>query len=110
MKKSSKPLIIVIASFLVLITIIILMAQGLRLKYEELQREYAQLENQFKTEKNQSATFKANYQMLTAEDEIKQFAIYELGLVIDDRNNLQKINLSKEEITKLSESMESLNE
>lgn len=110
MKKSSKPLIIVIASLLVLLTIIILMSQGLRLKYEELQRELAQLENRIKTEKTQSVKLKANYQMLTEEDVIEKFAIYELGLVNAKNDNENKITLSKENIAKLSESLESLNE
>ncbi|MCU0415027.1 MAG: hypothetical protein MUE91_11610, partial [Ignavibacteriaceae bacterium] len=81
MKKSSKPLIIVVAALLVLITIMVLLSQGLRLKYEELQRELTQLENQIKTEKTQSVVLKANYQMLTAEDIIKKYGMYELGLV-----------------------------
>ena len=110
MKKSSKPLIIVIASFLVLLTIVVLIAQGLRLKYEELQREFAQLENRIKTEKNQSVTYKANYQMLTAEDIIKKFAVLELGLVEDNYTNGQKIYLSREDIAKLSEGMERMHE
>jgi cell division protein FtsB len=110
MKKSSKPLIIVIASFLVLLTIVVLIAQGLRLKYEELQREFAQLENRIKTEKNQSVTYKANYQMLTAEDVIKKFAILELGLVEDNYTNDQKIYLSREDIAKLSEGVERMHE
>lgn len=110
MKKSSKPLIIVIASLLVLLTIIILMSQGLRLKYEELQRELAQLENRIKTEKTQSVKLKANYQMLTEEDIIEKFAVYELGLVNSENDNENKITLSKENIAKLSESLESLNE
>jgi len=110
MKKSSKPLIIVIASFLVLLTIVVLIAQGLRLKYEELQREFAQLENRIKTEKNQSVTYKANYQMLTAEDVIKKFAVLELGLVEDNYTKDQKIYLSREDIAKLSEGMERMHE
>lgn len=110
MKKSSKPLIIVIASFLVLLTIVVLIAQGLRLKYEELQREFAQLENRIKTEKNQSVTYKANYQMLTAEDVIKKFAVLELGLVEDNYTNDQKIYLSREDIAKLSEGVERMHE
>jgi len=110
MKKSSKPLIIVIASLLVLLTIIILMSQGLRLKYEELQRELAQSENIIKTEKTQSVKLKANYQMLTEEDVIEKFAVYELGLVNAENDNENKITLSKENIAKLSESLESLNE
>jgi len=110
MKKSSKPLIVVVASLLVLFTIMILISQGLRLKYEELQREFAQLENTIKSEKTRSVTLKANYQMLTAEDVIKEYAIYELGLVNTEIDNESKITLSKENIVNLSESVESLNE
>ncbi len=110
MKKSSKPLIIVIASLLVLTTIIILIAQGLRLKYEELQRELAQLESRIKSEKTQSVSLKANYQMLTEEDVIKKYAFNELGLVNSDNNNENIITLSKENIANLSEKVESLNE
>lgn len=110
MKKSSKPLIVLIASLLVLITIIILVAQGLQLKYEELQRELTQLENQMKTEKTQSVGLKANYQMLTSEDIIKKFAVNELGLVDGGFDPNNKITLSTEEITELSESMENLHD
>ncbi len=110
MKKSSKPLIIVIASLLILLTLIILVAQVIRLKYEELQREITQLESRIKTEKNLSVTFKANYQMLTAEDVIKKFAVYKLGLIENENDNEHKINLSKEEVAHLSESVESMNE
>jgi len=110
MKKSSKPLIIIVASFLVLITIIVLIAQGMRLKYEELQRDFAQLESSIKTEKNKSVTNKANYQMLTAEDVIKKFAVNELGLIEDDQVSDRKIFLSGEEIAFISEAMENANE
>jgi cell division protein FtsB len=110
MKKSSKPLIIVITSFLILLTIIVLVSQALRLKYEEGQRELAQLEKQIRTQKNQLVSIKANYQMLTAEDVIKNFAVNELGLITEDGNNPQKINLSLEEITDLSRSVEQINE
>lgn len=103
MKKSSKPLIFIVASFLVLVTIILLIAQGLRLKYEELQRDYAQLESKIKIEKNSSVTNKANFQMLTAEDIIKKFAVNELGLVEDSQSGDRKIYLSKEEIAGISE-------
>ena len=110
MTQSSKPLIVIVASILVLITIIILISQGLRLKYEELQRELAQLETQIKTEKTQSVALKANYQMLTEEDIIKQYAVHKLGLVYPDNENEQKIILLKEDITNLSESLESMND
>jgi len=110
MKKSSKPLIIVVASFLVLITIVVLIAQGLRLKYEELQRDFAQLESSIKTEKNKSVTNKANYQMLTTEDVIKKFAVNELGLIEDGQVNDRKIYLYREEIAFVSEAVENANE
>ena len=110
MKKSSKPLIVVVASFLLLITIILIIAQGLRLKYEELQRNFAQLESSIRTEKNRSVTNKANYQMLTAEDVIKKFALNELGLVEDDQVDDRKIFLSGEEIAIVSEAVENANE
>lgn len=110
MKKSSKPLIVIVASFLLLITIILIIAQGLRLKYEELQRNFAQLESSIRTEKNRSVTNKANYQMLTAEDVIKKFAVNELGLVEDDQVGDRKIFLSGEEIAIVSEAVENANE
>jgi len=110
MKKSSKPLIIIVASLLVLITIIILAAQGLRLKYEELQRELAQLENLVKTEKFQSVGLKANYQMLTAEDIIKKYAIFELGLVDASSDQMRIITLSANEVNNLSISLEAMHE
>ena len=110
MKKSSKPLIVAVTSLLVLCTIIILISQGLQLKYEELQRELAQLESRIKTERNQSVALKANYQMLTSEDAIKEYAIYELGLVNDDSDPIRKITLSTEDVAQISESVWNENE
>jgi hypothetical protein len=110
MKKSFKPLIIVISSLLILITILLLISQGLRLKYEELQREQTQLENQIKTEKTLMVNFIANYQMMTAEDLIKEFASKELALVEADLDTGRKITLFTEEIVKLTESLKQTNE
>jgi hypothetical protein len=110
MKKSFKPLIIVISSLLILITILLLISQGLRLKYEELQREQTQLENQIKKEKTLMVNFIANYQMMTAEDLIKEFASKELALVEADLDTGRKITLFTEEIVKLTESLKQTNE
>lgn len=110
MKKSSKPLIVLFASLLILITIILLISQGLRFKYEELQRELARLENQIKTEKTQMVNLRANYQMLSAEDVIKKYASNELGLVETGSDSEKKITLFSEDIVKLSESLEDFNE
>jgi hypothetical protein len=110
MKKSFKPFIVVISSLLVLITILLLISQGLRLKYEGLQRELAQLEKQIKTEKFQMTNLLANYQMLTAEDIIKQYALNDLALVVADSDSNDTITLNKEEIVKLNESLEDRHE
>jgi hypothetical protein len=103
MKKNSKPVILIIASALILVTVIILMAQGLKLKYEELQRENAQLESRIKTEKTISIAMKANYQMLTAEDVIKKYAAFELSLIDASSDTNNKIILSKDKIDELLE-------
>jgi cell division protein FtsB len=110
MKKSFKPLIIVISSLLVLITILLLISQGLRLKYEELQRELAHLEKQIKTEKTKMITLSANYQMLTTEDVIKQYALNDLALIVADSDSNDTITLSKEDIVKLTERLEDRHE
>jgi hypothetical protein len=110
MKKSFKPLIIVISSLLVLITILLLISQGLRLKYEELQREQTQLENQIKTEKTLMVNLIANYQMMTAEDLIKNYASNELALVEADSDTGKKIILFTEDVVKLAESVQQTNE
>ena len=110
MKKSFKPLIIVISSLLVLITILLLISQGLRLKYEELQREQTQLENQIKTEKTLIVNLIANYQMMTAEDLIKNYASNELALVEADSDTGKKIILFTEDVVKLTESLQKTNE
>lgn len=110
MKKSFKPLIVVLSSLLVLITILLLISQGLRLKYEELQRKLAQLEKQIKNDKTQMINLSANYQMLTAEDEIKQYALNELALVTADSDSIDKITLNKGDVVKLNKSLINPNE
>ena len=109
MKKSFKPLIFVTSTFLVLITILLLISQGIRLKYEELQRESAQLENKIKTEKNVMVNLKANYQMFTAEDIIKPYALKELAL-ISAESDTNKIILSQMDLSQLTENIEDHNE
>lgn len=110
MKKSFKPLIVVLSSLLVLITILLLISQGLRLQYEELQRKLAQLEKQIKNDKTQMINLSANYQMLTAEDEIKQYALNELALVTADSDSIDKITLNKGDVVKLNKSLINPNE
>ena len=110
MKKSFKPLIVIISALLVLVTILLLISQGVRLKYEELQRESAQLENQIKTEKNIMVNLKANYQMLTAEDVIKPFALKELALISADSDTANAVVISEDEINTLNKKLQNNDE
>ena len=110
MKKSFKPLIVIISALLVLVTILLLISQGVRLKYEELQRESAQLENQIKTEKNIMVNLKANYQMLTAEDVIKPFALKELALISADSDTANAVVISEDEINILNKKLQNHDE
>jgi hypothetical protein len=95
---------------LVLVTVILLISQGIRFKYEALQRESAQLESQLKMETIKSSNLRANYQMLTAEELIKKFAADELGLVDAGTNLNKKIIILNEDIVELSETMINYNE
>ena len=110
MKKSSKPLIVLITSILIISTIMVLLSQGLRFKYEEQQRELAQLENQIKTEKTVEANLKANYQMLTSEDVIKKYASEQLGLIGADIDTESKITIYRDDVITLAENMKEADE
>ena len=110
MKKSSKPLIVLIASLLILSTIILLISQGLRYKYEEQQRVLAQLESQIKTEKDIVANLKANYQMLTSEDLIKNIAATQLGLVEATTDSELKVIVYNNDMLFLVDNMEEYDE
>jgi len=110
MKRSFKPLIIVTSSLLLLFTIILLVLQGVRLKYEELQREIDQLESKIKTEKATMIKLVANYQMLTTEDIIKDYASKELALVDADSEVDRKIILLKEEVNNIKKVISQDNE
>jgi hypothetical protein len=63
-----------------------------------------------KTEKNFMVGLKANYQMLTAEDLVKKYAILELGLIDNSANEENKITLLKSDIIELSENAGMLDE
>lgn len=110
MKKSSKPIIITITSILVLITVILLAAQGIRFKYEALQRKSAELEVQIKTEQTKSSNLTANYQMLTSEDVVKKYAMEKLGLTETVNEFDKTIAINSKEIVELNENLNNLNE
>jgi hypothetical protein len=52
----------------------------------------------------------ANYQMLTAEDAIKPYALNELALVVADSDSINKITLNKGDLVKLTESLKDRHE
>jgi hypothetical protein len=110
MKKNSKPVIVFIIVFLLLITAIVLIAQGLRFKYEELIRERARIEEEIRSEKTKKVNHFADYQMYTDEDLIKEFAVNELGMVEENKQSIIKITINKEELEDISEQIQEKNE
>ena len=96
MRKNSKPVIFVIIFFLLLVTGILLVTQGLRLKCEELIRERTYLDREIRSHKTNKVSLIASYQMYTAEDVIKQYATSQLGLIENDMESSRKIILEKE--------------
>lgn len=96
MKKNSKPVIFVVIFFLLLVTGILLVAQGLRLKCEELIRERTQLDGEIRSHKINKVSLIASYQMYTTEDRIKQYAINQLGLIENDMETTKKVIIKKE--------------
>jgi hypothetical protein len=96
MKKNSKPVIFIIIFFLVFVTGILLVAQGLRLKCEELIRERTHLDGKIRSHKINRVSLIASYQMYTAEDVIKKYATGQLGLIENNMESSKKVILKKE--------------
>ena len=107
MNKNSKPSIFVIIFFLLLLTAILLLAQGLRLKCEELIRERTQLDGEIRSHKINKVSLIASYQMYTTEDVIKQYAADQLGLIENDMETSKKIILKKELIEETENKLKS---
>ncbi len=101
MKKSAKPLIVIMMILLLVITAFILIAIGLKLKYEESVRTKVELQKILKSERTKKVNLVANYQMVAAEDVIKATAINELGMVINSDPGIT-LTVSKSKIEELS--------
>ena len=101
MKKSAKPLIVIVMFLLLVITAFVLIGVGLRLKYEESVRTKVQLQKILKSERTKKVNLVANYQMVAAEDVITLSAENDLGMVINSEPGI-KISVSKEKIEELS--------
>lgn len=102
MKKSAKPLIVVVMFLLLVITAIVLIGVGLRLKYEESVRTKVELQKILKSERTKKVNLIANYQMVATEDVITRSAINDLGMVKNNSPGI-KITVSKDKIEELSQ-------
>ncbi len=101
MKKSAKPLIVIVMFLLLVITTLVLISVGLRLKYEESVRTKVELQKILKSERTKKVNLVANYQMVAAEDIITSSAKNDLGMVQNSEPGI-KITVSKVKIEELS--------
>jgi cell division protein FtsL len=110
MKKSSKPAIFIVILFLILVTIVLLAAQGLKFKCEELIRERTRLDSEIRSQRTNRVNMVASFQMLTSEDRIKEFASKELGLVEGELEQNKKIVIKEDQIREINKELDDLYE
>ncbi len=106
MKKSYKPLIVVLLFLLISSTAIILVSIGLKLKYEELTREKVELEKNLRDENTLKIKLLADYQMYSDESMIETFAKNNLGMIKRNKVSI-KLKINQDEIDKLNEELKS---
>ena len=106
MKKSHKPLIVVLLFLLVFLTAIFLISIGLKLKYEELTRKKVELEKNLRDENTFKIKLLADYQMYSDENTIETFARENLGMIKRNKAAL-KIKINQEEIDKINDELKS---
>lgn len=106
MKKSSKPIILIVLILLMIITAFALVGVGVKLKYEQSLLQRDDLQKRLKTEAQRKIKFTAEYQTVTAEDRIMSIAANELGLI----KNMQPSVMIKFNNEKLEEVTEELSE
>lgn len=102
MKKSAKPLIVVVMIMLLVITAFVLVSIGLKLKYEESVRAKVELQKILKSERTKKVNLVANYQMVAAEDVIIRSAKNDLGMIKNSKPGI-KITVSKDKIEEVSQ-------
>jgi len=106
MKKSHKPLIVILLFLLVSLTAIFLISIGLKLKYEELTRKKVELEKNLRDENTFKIKLLADYQMYSDENTIETFARENLGMIKRNKAAL-KIKINQEEIDKINDELKS---
>ena len=101
MRKSAKPLIVVILILLLTQTAFVLVTIGLRFKYEELVRDKVILEKILNDERTKKVNLIAEYQTFSSDERITAFAEDKLGLkkltdpkmtVEINNNHINKLN------------------
>ena len=81
MKKSSKPIIFLLLTLLLIVTAFALVSVGIKLKYEQLLLQKDKAEKTYKVEDQKRIKLTAEYQTVTAEERIVDVATSELGLI-----------------------------
>jgi cell division protein FtsL len=81
MKKSSKPIIFLLLTLLLIVTAFALVSVGIKLKYEQLLLQKDKAEKIYKVEDQKRIKLIAEYQTVTAEERIVAVAKSELGLI-----------------------------
>ena len=81
MKKSSKPIIFLLLTLLLIVTAFALVSVGIKLKYEQLLLQKDKTEKIYKVEDQKRIKLIAEYQTVTAEERIVAVAKSELGLI-----------------------------
>lgn len=81
MKKSSKPIIFLLLTLLLIVTAFALVSVGIKLKYEQLLLQKDKAEKTYKAEDQKRIKLTAEYQTVTAEERIVDVATSELGLI-----------------------------
>ena len=81
MKKSSKPIIFLLLTLLLIVTAFALVSVGIKLKYEQVLLQKDKAEKTYKAEDQKRIKLTAEYQTVTAEERIVDVATSELGLI-----------------------------
>lgn len=101
MKKSSKPIIFLLITILLIVTAFTLTSIGIKLKYEQLVLQKDKAEKNYKAISLNKTKLTAEYQTVTAEERIVLVAEKELGLIRNaepsltikfDGKNLEELN------------------
>lgn len=106
MKKSSKPIIFLLITLLLIVTVFALATIGLKLKYEQFLLQKDKAEKTYKAESQRKIKLTAEYQTVTAEERIVGVAGTELGLI----RNIEPAFIIKYDSNKLEEINETLKE